>query len=51
MKSLLFLASLVGVLVLVSGKEKAEHVKESHYTEDGEHNDAYDHQSILGKSG
>ena len=54
---LLLLALLVGVDVVVgveetpnTGKpEHGEHVKETHYSEGGEHNDAFDHQSILGK--
>ena len=56
---LLLLALLVGVAVdVVVGVEETpntakpehgEHVKETHYSEGGEHNDAYDHQSILGK--
>ena len=52
MKGSLILALLVGVIVLVSGKAKMEHehVKEAHYSESGEHNEAFDHQSILGKT-
>ena len=53
MKGSLMLALLVGVIVLVSGKAKmehGEHVKEEHYSESGEHNEAFDHQSILGKT-
>ena len=46
----LLLALLVGVGVVAGIEEHGEHVKETHYSESGEHNDAYDHQSILGKT-